>query len=315
MPRQLWQSRSRGGRDGARGGPAAVSTAVRGSAAGPPTAAPRVATMVRLALPRRVHAPRRSGAQLCATRFKRPRSERHPPRPRPQVQQLQRSRRRARRAFALPPAARAASSSRAVQAARGVDASEGPAATLVRHLAVAVAGELRGPRRGASTHASIRRSSQGRRGEGERGGQARERWQEALSRLAREGPQSDHPLASLRGRRTPRRPPRPRPWLERHRRRRRRRRPGASSRRARVATIPLGARALAFDRLAAATSTNPRRRLAEFHACLSSASAVAIGVLLRDGVGERRFGFRSNLRPDADVAAAKEARKAARDAA
>ena len=42
---------------------------------------------------------------------------------------------------------------------------------------------------------------------------------------------------------------------------------------------------------------------------------MAIGVLLRDGVGERRFGFRSNLRPDADVAAAKEARKAARDAA
>ena len=71
--------------------------------------------------------------------------------------------------------------------------------------------------------------------------------------------------------------------------------------------------ALACNRLA--RDVDEPATLAEFHACLSSASAVAIGVLLRDGVGERRFGFRSNLRPDADVAAAKEARKAARDAA
>ena len=86
--------------------------------------------------------------------------------------------------------------------------------------------------------------------------------------------------------------------------------PSAASAPKRLRSAP---RALAFNHLA--RDVEDPATLAEFHACLSSASAVAIGVLLRDGVGERRFGFRSNLRPDADPAAAAEARKAARDAA
>ena len=55
--------------------------------------------------------------------------------------------------------------------------------------------------------------------------------------------------------------------------------------------------------------------LSEYFATLEKSAACAVGILTQDAVGSRRFGFRSNLRPVADVLEMEEARKAARDAA